>query len=95
MSELRRTPVYRALHRPNLILGGEREWVLFTALLAGGLALTAQNLVATAISAGLWFGVIGVLRLMARADPRMSLVYARQVRHQRYYPARSRPFRLD
>jgi type IV secretion system protein VirB3 len=95
MSALRCTPVYRALHRPNLILGGERELVLFTALLAGGLALTAQNLVATLISGLVWFGVIGLLRRMAHADPRMSLVYARQLRYQRYYPARSRPFRRD
>jgi hypothetical protein len=46
MSDLRHTAFHRALHRPNLFLGGERELVMTTALLAGGLAIAAQNWVA-------------------------------------------------
>jgi type IV secretory pathway TrbD component len=95
MSELRRTAFHRALHRPHLFLGGERELVMTTALLAGGLALSAQNGVATAVSAAVWFGLIALLRMMAKADPQMSRVYLRQLRYQAYYPARSRPFRTD
>ena len=36
MNGRRRTIPYRALHRPNLFLGGEREPVLMTAILAPG-----------------------------------------------------------
>ena len=89
---LRRTPLHRALHRPNLILGGERELVLTTGLVAGGLAAASVNLVAAVVGAGIWFGCIGLLRLMAKADPQMSRVYRRQLRYRPYYPARSRPF---
>lgn len=88
---LRRTPLPRALHRPNLLLGGERELVLFTALLAGGLAVTAVNAVAAVVATVVWFGCIGLLRRMAKADPRLSRVYLRHLRYRPYYPARSRP----
>ena len=93
MSALRRTPLHRALHRANLFLGGERELVLIAAIVCGGLAVSALNLVATAIGAGVWMLVIGFLRLMAKADPQMSKVYLRYIRHRPYYPARSRPTR--
>jgi len=93
MAELRQTPLYRALHRPNLFLGGERELVLVTAIVCGGVAVSALNLVATAIDAGVWLVVIALLRLMAKADPQMSRVYLRQIGYRPYYPPRSRPER--
>ena len=89
---LNKAPFHRVLHRPHLFMGGERELTLFAALLAGGLAITGQNLVALGIGALLWFGCIGVFRQMAKADPQMSLVYRRYIRFRGYYPARSRPF---
>ena len=93
MSGLRKTAFHRALHRSNLILGGERELVLFTALLTGGLVITAQNLVTTIIGLMVWFTGIAFLRMMAKADPHMSHVYTRSLKFQVYYPGRSRPFR--
>ena len=95
MSELRTTPFHRALHRPNLVLGGERELVLTTALVAGGLAVSAMNLPAAIISAVVWLLCITGLRMMAKADPQMSRVYLRFLKYRRYYAARSRPFRTE
>ncbi len=93
MSEvLLRTPICRALHRPALLLGAERELMLLTLLALGGLALSAANLVATAVCSMLWLGVSHLLREMAKADPRLSRIYLRHLRHAHYYPARSRPF---
>jgi type IV secretory pathway TrbD component len=93
MTGLRRTPLYRALYRPNLLLGGEREPVLIAAILCGGVALSALNLVAIGIGFAVWATAIGLLRLMAKADPLMSRIYLRQLGYRPYYPARSRPFR--
>jgi type IV secretion system protein TrbD len=93
MTGLRRTPLHRALHRPNLFLGGERELVLITAIICGGVAVSALNLVAIAVGAGVWLVVIGLFRLMAKADPQMSRIYLRQIGYRPYYPARSRPAR--
>ena len=92
MTALRRTAIYRALHRPNLILGGEREPVLVTAILCGGVAVSALNLVAAVIGLAVWLIAIGFLRMMAKADPQMSEVYLRQLRYPAYLPARSRAF---
>jgi type IV secretion system protein VirB3 len=92
MSTLRRTAIHRALHRPNLILGGEREPVLVTAILCGGVAVSALNIVAALIGLGVWLVAIGCFRMMAKADPHISKVYLRQLRYPVYLPARSRPF---
>ena len=89
---LRRTSLHRALHRPNLVLGGERELVLTTGLLAGGLPAASVNLIGLVIGAAIWFGCIGLLRRMAKADTQMSRVYLRQLRYRPYYAARSGPW---
>ena len=95
MSALRRTPLHRALYRPNLILGGERELVLITAIICGGVAVSGLNLVSAAIGVAVWLIAIALLRMMAKADPHMSKVYLRHLRFAAYYPPRSRPFRKE
>ncbi len=90
---LRRTPFFRVLHRPRLFLGGEREPTLMMAIVAAGLAVSGQNLVALLVAAALWFGCIGIFRQVAKADPQMSRVYLRQIKYRGYYPPRSRPYR--
>ena len=95
MTELRTTPLHRALHRPNLIMGGERELVLTTALVAGGLAVASMNVPAAIVSSVVWLLCITGLRMMAKADPQMSRVYLRFLKYSKYYAARSRPFRSE
>lgn len=95
MTTLRCTPFYRALHRPNLVLGGERELVLTTAVVAGGLAVSALNIPAISVAAALWALCVSGLRMMAKADPQMSKIYLRSLKYRRHYPARSRPFRRE
>lgn len=96
MSAPRRTVIYRALHRPNLFLGGERELVLLTAIVCAVLLpATSMNLPAFAIGFGLWVFLAAVLRMMAKADPLMSKVYLRQLNYAAYYPPRSRASRPD
>ena len=88
---LRHTPVYRALWRPNLVLGGERELVLITAIACGGVAASGLNFVSAGIGFAVWLITLGLLRMMAKADPSMSRVYLRWLQYRPYYPARSRP----
>lgn len=83
----------RALHRPNLILGGERKLVLTTGLVSLGLIVTALNLPATIFAIAFWFLCLAALRQMAKADPILSGLYLRNIRYRGYYAARSRPFR--
>ncbi|NYZ14587.1 hypothetical protein HL658_18715 [Azospirillum sp. RWY-5-1] len=50
MTELRHTPIPRALHSPDLLLSGEGTRVMVTALAACGLGLTNQDLVAVGVA---------------------------------------------
>ncbi len=93
--ELRRIPVYQSLNRSNLILGGERELTLLAALVSGALVFLGLSAVTTLLGAGLWFGSLFVLRRMAKADPKLSLVYRRHLNYQRSYLAKSRVWRND
>lgn len=90
---LRTVPVHAAMNRPNLFMGGDRELVMLSGLLAFALIFTAQEWLAAAYGLFLWFGALFVLRLMARADPQLRYVYLRHRLYKSYYPARSTPFR--
>lgn len=90
---LRTIPIRRAGNRHNLFMGGDRELVMFSGLLAGALIFSAQDTRATLFGFALWFGALFVCRLMAKSDPKMRQVYLRHRRYKAYYPARSTPFR--
>jgi type IV secretion system protein VirB3 len=92
MDGLKEIPIYRALHRPNFILGGERELVLFALILFGGIGITSLNLIACVMCGILWLVSIAGLRMMAKTDPYMSRVYLRQLKYSRYYHPRSTPY---
>lgn len=89
---LRTVPIRRVTHRENLFMSGDRELVLFTGGVAAALILTAQTLLATVVGVAVWVGVLYVLRLMAKADPKMRGVYLRSLRYAAYYPPRSTPW---
>lgn len=92
---VRTVPIRRAGNRDNLVLGGDRELVMFAGLLAGALIFSAQEVKAGIFGALLWVGALQVFRIMAKADPKMRFVYLRQRRYQPYYAARSTPFRVN
>ncbi|MCW5320678.1 conjugal transfer protein TrbD [Verminephrobacter aporrectodeae subsp. tuberculatae] len=94
MQPRRLTPFHRALHRPQQIMGGERELMLFSMLIAVGLIVSAMNFVATIIGLIIWFVCVQGLRKMAKSDPEMSKVYIRQLKYKHYYGPFSRPFRM-
>lgn len=91
----RRIPIRRAGNRHNLFMGGDRELVMFSGLIAAILVFAAQDLIAVFAGVGLWFAALWVLRRMAKSDPNMRAVYLRQRRYNAYYPARSTPFRTN
>jgi type IV secretory pathway TrbD component len=90
---LRTIPIRRPGNRDNLFMGGDRELVMFSGLLAAALIFTAQELRATVFGLILWFGSLYLFRLMAKADSKMSQVYWRHLRYKPYYSPRSTPYR--
>lgn len=91
MTEPTRTPLRRAMHRPNLIAGCERELLFATGMVALLLGVVAMNWLAAALGAALWVVGVAALRQMGKADPLMSKVYVRHVRYRAHYPARAHP----
>ena len=92
---LRTIPIRQAGNRHNLFMGGDRELVMFSGLLAGSLVFSAQEWKATLFGIFLWFTSLYLLRLMAKSDAKMRQIYMRHRRYRAYYPARSTPFRKN
>ncbi|HYQ91342.1 MAG TPA: conjugal transfer protein TrbD [Candidatus Competibacteraceae bacterium] len=89
---VRAIPLHRALIRPILLLGAERELVLSTALLAAGLIFSVHQWWSAVLGGGLWLVGLAALQRMAKADPLLSQTLARHLRYQPWYPARATPF---
>lgn len=92
---LRSVPIRRAGIRENLFMGGDREMVMFTGLMAGALIFSAQEVRATVFGLVLWFGALYALRIAAKADPKMRHIFLRNFGYKAYYPPRSTPFRIN
>lgn len=92
---LRTIPIRRVSTRDNLFMGGDRELVMFSGVLAFALIFNSQTLFSTMIGLTLWFGALYIFRLMGKADPKMRWVYLRHRKYKKYYSARSTPFRIN
>ena len=93
--ELRSIHVHRAGNRESLFLGGDREMVMFSGVLAFALIFSAMNWNATIYGIMLWFIALYGCRQMAKADPKMRHVYLRNLRYAAYYRPRSTPWRVN
>lgn len=92
-SNLSRSRVHRALSRPNLLMGADRELVLLTALAAVILIFVVLTWYAALFGIAIWLIAVGALRMMAKADPLMRRVYIRHISYKAFYRATSSPRR--
>lgn len=92
-SNLQRNRIHRALSRPNLLMGADRELVLITGLAAAILIFVVLTLYSALFGVAVWIVVIAALRMMAKADPMMRRVYARHISYRPLYRATSTPWR--
>lgn len=92
MSELRSIPIYRALSRPELIAGCEREPILTAGLMAATLIFVSATILSAMIGVLLWLVCFALFRKMVKADPHMSKLYVRHIKYKNYYPAKATPF---
>lgn len=90
---LARSRIHRALSRPSLLIGADRELVLLTGLAAVILIFVVLTWVSALVGLVVWSGVIGALRMMAKADPMMRQVYLRHIGYNRTYRPTSTPWR--
>ncbi|MCZ7497409.1 VirB3 family type IV secretion system protein (plasmid) [Aminobacter sp. SR38] len=92
-SNLVRSRIHRALSRPNLLMGADRELVLLSGLAAVILIFVVLTWYAAIFGMALWLVAIGGLRIMAKADPLMRRVYLQHISYRSCYRATSTPWR--
>ena len=92
MADLRQVPIHRALNRPNLLMGGDRELVLVTILSTLFLIVLLASWYTVLIGIVVWFSSMWGLRWMAKSDPLMRAIYLRHIKYAQHYPAKSSPF---
>lgn len=92
-SNLAHSRIHRALSRPNLLIGADRELVLLTGLASVILIFVVLTWYATLFGIVIWLVTIAALRTMAKADPMMRKVYMRHITYRPTYRATSTPWR--
>src|SRR5438876_8381197 len=85
----RETLIHQSANRPHLILGGDRELVLFAGLTAACLAFTLGTWWGVLIGIVFWLGSVAVLARMGKADPLLRHVYLQHIKYRMFYPAKS------
>ncbi|MGA0565261.1 conjugal transfer protein TrbD [Ancylobacter sp. VNQ12] len=92
-SSLARSRIHRALSRPNLLMGADRELVLLTGLASAILIFVVLTWYAALFGLVIWLVAVAALRMMAKADPLMRRVYVRHIGYRPVYRATSTPWR--
>jgi len=82
-----RTRVRQSLLRPLLVLGGERELVFGSGMLAAILVFSLGDLKLAVIGAAFWCLSLVAFQRMAKHDPQMLRVYIRHLNKKIFYPA--------
>lgn len=93
ISGLQRNAIHRALSRPNLLIGADRELVLITGLAAVILIFVVLTPYSALFGVAVWIVIVGALRMMAKADPLMRKVYIRHISYRHHYKATTSPWR--
>jgi type IV secretion system protein TrbD len=88
MEKPREVVIHQSANRPHLLMGGDRELVLFAALLSAMLAFALVTWWGIAVGVVLWLVAVAVLSRMGRSDPLLRQVYIRHVRYRPFYPAK-------
>ncbi|TCL66342.1 conjugal transfer protein TrbD [Rhizobium sp. BK251] len=90
---LHRNRIHRALSRPNLLMGADRELTLITGLAAVILIFVVLTVYSALLGVSVWIVVVGVLRMMAKSDPLMRQVYVRHISYKPHYRPTASPWR--
>ena len=85
----REVVIHQSANRPNLLLGGDRELVLVTMMIAAGLAFSLATLWGIGLAVVYWIVSMAILQRMGKADPLLRKTYFRHIRYLAFYPAKS------
>jgi type IV secretion system protein VirB3 len=88
----REVVIHQSANRPNLMLGGDRELVLITMMIAAGLAFSLATVWGIGLAIVYWIASIALLQRMGKADPLLRKIYFRHIRYLSFYSAKSGMF---
>lgn len=74
-------------------MGADRELVLITGLAAVILIFVVLTVYSVLFGIAVWIVIVGVLRMMAKADPLMRQVYVRHISYRPHYKPTASPWR--
>jgi type IV secretion system protein VirB3 len=89
MDTPREIMIHPSVHRPRLILGADRELVLFVGLISAILVFALIRWWSILMGILLWLVAVTLLVRMGKEDPLMRQVYLRHVKYEAFYPAKS------
>jgi len=92
-SKLLQIPFHNSLNKPKLVMGGDRELMMMTALISLTMIFVALSWQSLILGVVIWFIFSTLIRWMAKADPQMRKIYIRQLKYQKFYLFKSTPFR--
>ena len=90
MDRPREIVIHQSANRPHLLLGGDRDLVLFAALMSAMLIFALVTWWGIVAGIAIWIGAVAVLSRMGRFDPMLRQVYVRHVKYRAFYPAKGR-----
>lgn len=85
-------PIHRSCNRIPEFLGGDREIVLSSMLLAAIFLFIIPSLERITFGILQFAFALFAARLMRKSDPLMKNIYIKQLEYQSYYPAYATPF---
>ncbi len=88
-SRPREIAIHQSCNRPNLLLGGDRELVLGSAMMSAMLVFALAAWWGIVSGVALWIFAVAVLSRMGKSDPLLRQAYIRHIRYRPYYPAKS------
>ncbi|HLH32096.1 MAG TPA: conjugal transfer protein TrbD [Terriglobia bacterium] len=89
MDSPREILIHPSLHRPRLILGADRELVIFLGLLSSILIFALVTWWSVILGIVLWLTGVSFLVAMGREDPLLRHVYLRHIKYRAFYPAKA------
>ena len=88
MDTPRELTIHPSMHRPRLILGADRELVIFVGLISAILVFALATWWTILAGILLWLAGVALLVRMGKEDLLMRNVYLRHVKYQAFYGAK-------
>ena len=85
----REVKFHQSANRHNMLMGGDREMVLTSALLSAILIFSIGRWWGIPLGLAIWATSVALLSRLGKADPLMRQIYLRHRTYQSFYPAKS------